>query len=167
MTEKQLQGAVVEYARLGGWLVCHTHDSRRSEPGYPDLCMVRDGRLVFAELKSAKGRTTTAQDDWLEALAEVGGCAEVYLWRPDDWSSGRIERCLRDLTPPTGGVTPASRNGKCGEVRLPNKFVPRLSAPSAISEKFEPVDGRNNRSSSQDLIPTVWSVSNPERSRPW
>ena len=37
-TEKGFQAAVVELARLRGWLVYHTYDSRRSAKGFPDLC---------------------------------------------------------------------------------------------------------------------------------
>ena len=39
-TEDQWQSAVIEYARLMGWLVYHTHDSRHSEKGFPDLVLV-------------------------------------------------------------------------------------------------------------------------------
>ena len=56
MSEKDWQQAVIDYARLRGYLVYHTHDSRRSEPGFPDLICLRAGRLVVMELKSAGGR---------------------------------------------------------------------------------------------------------------
>ncbi len=92
MTEKQLQAAIVKTARLLGWRVYHTFDSRRSEPGFPDLTMVKDGRLIFAELKSAKGRATEEQLAWLDAL---GACAETYLFYPRDWLDGTVERTLR------------------------------------------------------------------------
>lgn len=100
MTEKQLQAAVVECARLLGWRVYHTYDSRRSEAGFPDLTMVRRGRIVFAELKTAKGRTSAMQDAWLDDLDPAhggtdGDGAEAYVWRPLDWTSGRIEAVLR------------------------------------------------------------------------
>ena len=58
MTEAQLQDAIVQMARVLGWLVYHTFDSRRSAAGFPDLVMVRNGRLIFAELKSATGKAT-------------------------------------------------------------------------------------------------------------
>ena len=95
MTEKQLQAAIVELARLTGWLVYHTHDSRKSEPGFPDLCMVRkrDGRLIFAELKSAKAKLSDEQIDWGNALMQ-DVYREYYVWRPSDWQDGRIERTL-------------------------------------------------------------------------
>lgn len=92
MTEKQLQQAIVDCARLLGWLVFHPYDSRKSEPGFPDLVMVRD-RVVYAELKRAGGSTTPAQQKWIHALREAG--EEVHVWRPVDWTRGTIEAALR------------------------------------------------------------------------
>lgn len=40
--ERDFQAAVMELARLLGWRVYHTWDSRKSEPGFPDLVLVRD-----------------------------------------------------------------------------------------------------------------------------
>lgn len=84
VTEAEFQRRVMREAKRRGWLAYHTHDSRRSEPGFPDLVMLRAGRLLFAELKSAAGAPTDAQAEWLAALRAVEG-AEVYLWRPADW----------------------------------------------------------------------------------
>lgn len=77
---------VIELSRLYQWKVYHTHDSRRSEAGYPDLTLVRGQRLIYCELKSARGRLTAAQREWLTALGAVPG-VETYCWRPDDWTS--------------------------------------------------------------------------------
>lgn len=94
MSEKQLQDAVAGFAFVCGWRRYHTFDSRRSEPGFPDLVLVRAGRLVAAELKAAAGRVTASQQAWLDDLALVPG-VEVFVWRPDDWTSGRVEAVLR------------------------------------------------------------------------
>ncbi len=110
-SEKQFQAAVIEYAKLNGWLVYHTRNSRGSEPGFPDLVLVHPGsgdsvprrpRLVFAELKTERGRTSLAQAEWLSALGRVtasGGGSPMQsprifteLWRPRDWWT--IERKL-------------------------------------------------------------------------
>lgn len=85
ITEAQFQRQVVQLARLLGWLVYHTRDSRGSDAGYPDLTMVRGRRVVYAELKSARGRVKPEQAVWATALAAVGGAVECYLWRPGDW----------------------------------------------------------------------------------
>ena len=95
LTEKAFQAQVVALARTLGWQVYHPFDSRRSTPGFPDLTLVRDRRLVFAELKTERGRVTAAQRGWLDALGGVAAaadCVEVYLWRPSDWDD--IERIL-------------------------------------------------------------------------
>ena len=82
MSEKAFLQIVRDLARYGGWLTYHTHNSTRSDPGFPDLCLVRGDRLLFAELKTATGRVSHTQRAWLEALRATG--AEVYLWRPAD-----------------------------------------------------------------------------------
>lgn len=84
-TEAQFQGAVVKLARLMGYTTYHTHDSYRSDPGFPDLLMCRPPRVIAAELKSKGGKVAPAQQSWLDLLAACG--VEVYVWRPADWPS--------------------------------------------------------------------------------
>lgn len=114
-SEAGFQAAVVEYAQIRQWaLVYHTHDSRRSPEGFPDLVLVRGERIVFAELKSQAGRTSPQQEAWLAGLRRVAVAAagmerervaygivdvaeppivSVFLWRPSDWPS--IEKELK------------------------------------------------------------------------
>jgi len=50
--------------------------------GFPDLVLAHRARgLIFAELKTAKGKTSIAQEHWLTILNPH---AECYIWRPDD-----------------------------------------------------------------------------------
>jgi VRR-NUC domain len=94
MTEAELQAAIIEMAGwLGYRLIYHTKYSIQSTAGFPDLVLVGRGRLIFAEVKSAKGKLTTPQLAWYAGLLDVG--AEVYVWRPADWKSGTIERNLK------------------------------------------------------------------------
>ncbi len=81
-SEKQFQAAVVQAARLLGWMCFHPFDSRRSESGFPDLVLVRE-RVVFAELKTEKGRASPAQWKWIDAL--IGAGQETHVWRPSNW----------------------------------------------------------------------------------
>jgi hypothetical protein len=74
---------VLKLAALRGWKAYHTHDSRRSAAGFPDLTLVKRGRLIFAELKRDGQRPKPDQDVWLAALSECGG-VETYVWRPAD-----------------------------------------------------------------------------------
>ena len=83
-SEKQFQETVVQFAKLHGWLVFHAFDSRRSEPGWPDLALCRPPRLVLAELKSDRGFLSPRQKQWLAALGECTNL-EMGVWRPSDW----------------------------------------------------------------------------------
>lgn len=102
-TEAEFQNLVVEYAQIRGWLVMHTRPARTEKgwrtaiqgvPGFPDLVLVRAGRMVVAELKSEKGQLSPAQRLWREAFigpeGEPGsgpGSYVYYLWRPSDWET--------------------------------------------------------------------------------
>lgn len=98
VTEEQFTAEVVELAGLFGWHVMHPRPARRAggewrtamqgDAGFPDLVLARDGEVIVAELKTNRGRTTAAQDAWIEAL---GAFAEV--WRPRDMDA--IESRLR------------------------------------------------------------------------
>lgn len=81
--EKAFMAAVVKFARELGWSEYHTYNSRRSKSGWPDLVLVRGERIVFVELKTETGRTTAAQDRWIELLTEAK--QTVYVWRPSSW----------------------------------------------------------------------------------
>lgn len=85
MTEAVFQRQVIVEAERHKWLVYHTHDSRRCTSGFPDLTLVRRGRVIFAELKTAKGKLRPEQEAWLAVLRTTK--AEVYLWRPAMWPS--------------------------------------------------------------------------------
>ena len=80
--EKEFMARVVALAKANGWLCYHTHYSRKSEKGFPDLVLVRD-RVIFAELKSAEGRLSEEQGEWVAALGRAG--ARVAVWRPCHW----------------------------------------------------------------------------------
>jgi len=88
-TEAEFQTRVVTVARLAGWKVYAIPDSRRATiAGYPDLTMWRGTRLIFAELKRDKGRLSPAQVEVLDDLRKIP-CAEVYVWRPNEWTDIR------------------------------------------------------------------------------
>lgn len=110
ISEESLTSAILDCAAALGWLCYHPRPARTDKgwrtlaqgngaSGLPDLVLAhqRQGRLVFAELKSDTGRTRPEQDVWLQALHH--GPAEVFVWRPDDWKSGRVEAVLRGSSP--------------------------------------------------------------------
>jgi hypothetical protein len=150
LREAQWQQRVLDLAKLCGWRVAHFRPGRTSTgwrtaveadgAGFPDLTMVREGRLLFVELKSERGRVTPEQRVWLAALSAVPG-VETYLWRPSDWPA--VHRVLaRDLissnlTPPT--PPPA------GDPRGIRPFSPRSSLTR--SDDLGEVAGNGRRSS--------------------
>lgn len=109
ISETELQNTIIDMARVMGYLVYHSHLSRRSEPGFPDLVVLSQppmhSRLIFIECKAEKGRLTKGrisprtgrylpgQEDWIHALKqcvqseeswELGSPVEVYVWYPHD-----------------------------------------------------------------------------------
>jgi len=92
ISEKAFQAQIVELARLTGWLVYHTYDSRQSCPGWPDVAFCHPGRGEFfmAELKSTHGRISEAQQGWIDALRKAG--IECHVWRPSDFERVIVQR---------------------------------------------------------------------------
>lgn len=113
MTEAQFQTQIENLAAMYGWRHYHAPDNRpirtktgrvikqRVVAGFPDLVLVRDQELIFAELKLDKGRPSPAQVEWIAALDNVGAAVrraanhsglgpayvsvDVYLWKPGDF----------------------------------------------------------------------------------
>lgn len=82
VSEKEFQQAVIDLAKRHGWKVYHTYDSRRSNPGYPDLTLVRE-RVLWMELKVHPNKPTAAQGTWVEVLKSAGQAA--YVFYPEHW----------------------------------------------------------------------------------
>jgi hypothetical protein len=100
MSEAVLQSTIIGFASQSlSWLCYHTHDSRRSVPGFPDLVLVheRQQRVIFTELKKENGRQSPPQRVWERVLLAVGPVVriEYYLWRPSNWLSGEIGQILQ------------------------------------------------------------------------
>ena len=114
VSERDFQRTVIELAKVRGWLVYHALPARtkkgwrtltQGDVGFPDLVMVRPPRLIFAELKSEKGKMTVEQESWQDALV---GCIvlgrpaidlqgrvshptpEVYVWHPSEMEDIQI-----------------------------------------------------------------------------
>lgn len=83
-TEAQFLRTVLELAGLRRWMCYHTHDSRHSAEGFPDLALVRGPVLLLPELKVEPNTPTAAQRAWLDALGRVQTVA-APLWYPADW----------------------------------------------------------------------------------
>ena len=96
MTEAELLAAVNELASYLQLFVYHTRDSRRSDPGFPDLVLAGRRGIIFAELKSEHGRLSPWQQDWRDRLQASG--ARWRLWRPQELQSGDILKELKAIT---------------------------------------------------------------------
>jgi len=105
-TENELQDLVIDLAHLRGWGVAHFRPARTVHgwrtavsadgEGFPDLVLVRRGRLIFVELKSVTGKLSASQAqwrDWLCTVAEVTEAVDWFQWAPKDWDE--IEAVLR------------------------------------------------------------------------
>jgi VRR-NUC domain len=84
ITEKQFQAQFLELAGWLGWLAYHDYDSRKNSPGFLDTVLAKRGRIIFAELKSEKGKLRPQQKIWYEILKTCPGI-EVYVWKPSQW----------------------------------------------------------------------------------
>lgn len=105
ITEEQFQSWVIDVAKLFKWHVHHDRPALLADgtwrtpiagdKGFPDLVLAREGRIIFAELKSEKGRMTPEQENWLKALGccDDDGRVEAYVWRPSDRQ--QIQETLR------------------------------------------------------------------------
>ena len=97
MSEDELIKAIIELAHLYGWLLAHFRPARtergwrtavQGDAGFADLVLARRGVVLIRECKSAIGKLTGEQAQWLEA---TGGT----VWRPADLESGAIEEALK------------------------------------------------------------------------
>lgn len=88
VTERMFQFSVVEYAKQRGWKVhfATAAGTPKSDGswrgtalgGWPDLFLCRGSHARAYELKSEKGRPSSEQREWLEALEIAGIQAGVY-----------------------------------------------------------------------------------------
>jgi len=120
MSEAELFENVRDYCAQGGWWMYHTHDSRKSTPGWPDVVALRSGCMIVAELKRQREQPTTDQTrvigllrdvvDQVRGLARLAGIGagtldlpvQVFVWRPSDLPD--IQQIL--LSPPHRWASP-------------------------------------------------------------
>lgn len=104
MSEKALQNAIAEMAQTLGYLVFHARPAMNKDgtwvtpvkydgKGYPDLTIVGHDKVLFVEVKSAKGVVSPEQAAWIEEMQKTSNYAAV--WYPSDWRDGYIETVLK------------------------------------------------------------------------
>ena len=108
-TEKDFHDNVVALATLLHWRVWHDRATNapskckncgavlqfaRNPSGFPDLLLMRE-RLIWRELKREGEDPKPKQHAFGQQLVDAG--EDYDVWRPSDWSSGRIEMELRRI----------------------------------------------------------------------
>lgn len=104
MTEDQLLRNILQLAGYLHVATAHFRPARTERgwrtpvqgdgKGFPDLVLVRN-RVLYREVKSTTGRLEPAQIRWRDVLLAAG--QDWAVWRPEDWTSGRIEHELKAL----------------------------------------------------------------------
>lgn len=100
ITEAEFTSQVLQYARLKGWRSAHFRPAMTKKgwrtpcqgdgKGFPDLLLLRDERIIAAELKrSKKEKLRPEQVLWIEAFEKT---IPTYVWTPEDWRA--IEEVL-------------------------------------------------------------------------
>ena len=104
VTGKEIQDGIAALARMKGWKVAHFSPGRvgpkdswitnyaYDSKGFPDLLMLRAGRIVAIEVKGSGDSVSAAQLEWLNVLRDAG--AQTFIVGPTDWASGSVERLL-------------------------------------------------------------------------
>lgn len=109
MTENELKAIVIRVARNNGWRVYQTAQIKarrpvKSDTGYPDLTLAREGkshyaegfvftpgdmsRVMWIELKQEKGVLSQEQGTWQGLLG-------THVIRPSDVTSGYLLELLK------------------------------------------------------------------------
>ncbi len=102
MTEADLLRGVIDLAHTLGYRCAHFRPALTARgwrtpvqadgKGFPDLVLVRPGRIVCAELKVGRNASTAEQLHWLAWLNAAG--VPSYVWREADYPD-RIAAILR------------------------------------------------------------------------
>lgn len=104
MTEDELLTCVLDAARALGWRTAHFRPAKTERgwrtavqgdgKGFADLVCVnpRMGEVIYVECKSERGKLTPEQEQWRQALTDVG--QRFYVWRPSCWLSGEVMSVL-------------------------------------------------------------------------
>lgn len=95
--EEDFQRTIIEAAESWlGWSVAHFRPAKTRRgwrtpvqgslgKGFPDLVLVKRGRLIVAETKSDRqgAKLSADQERVLQLFRDAG--VETYVWRPSDW----------------------------------------------------------------------------------
>jgi len=99
-SEKDFSSFFEDALRLYGWRFFHQRpayergrprNAQTGDPGFPDYVCAKNGRVLFVELKSDKGRVSPNQRAWLDAIMPVDSpftyVRSAHVFRPKDWDA--------------------------------------------------------------------------------
>lgn len=105
MTEDELFTEMIERMDTWGWTWMHIPDrlyklaakqarwdAMFGAKGFPDLILLRNERIIAAELKRQNAEPRPEQRAWLQAFEDAG--AETYIWKPLDLLDQTIDFVL-------------------------------------------------------------------------
>lgn len=73
LKEKDIRNQIQDYLRWQGWFVFYNLQGLGCYPGLSDLVAVKDGRVIFLEIKTPRGRQSKKQKEFQRDLEEAGG----------------------------------------------------------------------------------------------
>ena len=93
MNEAEFEAALVDLAHTFGWAAVGFRPARTNKgwrtpvkwdgKGWPDLVLTHPKHgVIFAELKTGRGRLSPEQTEWQTRLGDAG--QRVFVWRPAD-----------------------------------------------------------------------------------
>jgi len=71
--EKDIQQQTRDYLRRHHWFVIRLQQSLGCHKGLPDLLAIRDGVVLFIEIKSPRGKLSRYQEQFKQDLESHGG----------------------------------------------------------------------------------------------
>jgi Holliday junction resolvase len=71
--ESQIQKEIKEYLQWKGWYVYKNHQSLGSHRGLFDLTAIKNGRVVWIEVKTPRGKVSPFQEQFMKEIREHGG----------------------------------------------------------------------------------------------
>jgi Holliday junction resolvase len=89
--ESDIQAGIRDFLRWKGWMVWKNHQSLGSYRGLADLTAVKDGVVLFIEVKTSKGRLSEYQQRFRDELVQAGGNYLVAR------NVEQVEQALRDM----------------------------------------------------------------------
>ncbi|MDA8212187.1 MAG: VRR-NUC domain-containing protein [Clostridia bacterium] len=71
--ESQIQAEIKQYLQLKGYFVYKNHQSLGSHRGLADLTAIKNGQVIWIEVKTPKGRVSEHQEQFRTDLEHHGG----------------------------------------------------------------------------------------------